>query len=142
MSNALGPVRRADWAWLVFARIVRKIVIDAGAGIQRNGNTFRQQTADRPGFFFQSMTDYGCVDVKLAVYASLLRLERRNKMKKIATLAVVLGLTAGASFAGGYSAPAVEAEPMVAAGASSSGGGLLIPAILLLGLAAASSSGT
>lgn len=81
-------------------------------------------------------------EVKLAVYVGLLRLERRTKMKKIATLAVVIGLTAGASFAGGYSAPAVEAEPMVAAGASSSGAGLLVPVLLLLGLAAASSSGT
>ncbi|MFZ1725928.1 MAG: hypothetical protein WBO29_07200 [Albidovulum sp.] len=63
-------------------------------------------------------------------------------MKKIATLAVVLGLTAGAAVAGGYSAPMVEGTPMVAEGASSSGGGLIVPVILLLGIAAAASSGT
>ncbi|MCB2095926.1 MAG: hypothetical protein KDE11_16120 [Rhodobacteraceae bacterium] len=63
-------------------------------------------------------------------------------MKKMATLAVVLGLSAGAAVAGGYSAPMVEAEPMVVQDASSSGAGLIVPAILLLGLAAAASSGT
>ncbi|MCB2136871.1 MAG: hypothetical protein KDE08_13145 [Rhodobacteraceae bacterium] len=63
-------------------------------------------------------------------------------MKKIATLALVLGLSAGAAVAGGYSEPMVEGDPIVAAGASSSGSGLLIPALLLLGVAAAASSGT
>lgn len=62
-------------------------------------------------------------------------------MKKIATLAAVMTLTAGASFAGGYSAPVVEAEPVaVEQGASSSNAGLIVPALLLLGVIAAASS--
>ena len=45
-------------------------------------------------------------------------------MKKIATLAAVLTLTAGSAFAGGYSAPMVEAEPiMVEESTSSSNAG-------------------
>jgi hypothetical protein len=63
-------------------------------------------------------------------------------MKTIATLAVVLGLSAGAAFAGGYAAPMVEGDPMVEAATSSSGQGLIVPVLLLIGLAAAASSGT
>lgn len=60
-------------------------------------------------------------------------------MKKIATLALVLGLTASSALAGGYVAPVVEAEPVMVAGPSSNMG-LLIPAILLIGLIAAVAS--
>jgi hypothetical protein len=62
-------------------------------------------------------------------------------MKKLATLALVLGLTASTATAGGYVVPVIEAEPVVVGG-SSSNAGLLIPAILLVGLlvAVASSS--
>lgn len=61
-------------------------------------------------------------------------------MKKIATLAAVMTLTAGAAFAGGYSAPMVEAEPVAVAPTSSSNMGLIVPALLLLGVIAAASS--
>lgn len=60
-------------------------------------------------------------------------------MKKLATLALVLGLTATTATAGGYSVPVVEAVPVVAA-ASSSNPGLLVPALLLIGLLVAVSS--
>lgn len=61
-------------------------------------------------------------------------------MKKIATIALALGLTASTAFAGGYSAPVVEAEPVVVEGSSSSNAGLIVPALLLLGVIAAASS--
>lgn len=62
-------------------------------------------------------------------------------MKKIATLATVIALTASTALAGGYSAPVVEAEPVaVETGASSSNAGLIVPALLLLGVIAAASS--
>ncbi|MCL7464929.1 hypothetical protein [Phaeovulum sp. NW3] len=61
-------------------------------------------------------------------------------MKKIATLALALGLTASTAFAGGYSAPVVEAEPVVVEESSSSNPGLIVPALLLLGVIAAASS--
>ena len=61
-------------------------------------------------------------------------------MKKIATLAAVITLTAGAAFAGGYSAPMVEAEPVAVAPAGTSNAGLIVPALLLLGVIAAASS--
>ncbi len=61
-------------------------------------------------------------------------------MKKIAIITLALGLTASTAFAGGYSAPVVEAEPVVVEGSSSSNAGLLIPALLLLGVIAAASS--
>lgn len=61
-------------------------------------------------------------------------------MKKIATLAAVMTLSAGAAFAGGYSAPVVEAEPVVVEQASTSNAGLIVPALLLLGVIAAASS--
>ena len=62
-------------------------------------------------------------------------------MKKLATLAAVLTLAAGSAFAGGYSAPMVEAEPIaVQESASSSSAGLIVPALLLLGVIAAASS--
>ncbi|MCV2871617.1 hypothetical protein OEZ71_04845 [Defluviimonas sp. WL0050] len=65
-------------------------------------------------------------------------------MKKVMTIAVVLGLSAGTAFAGGMSDPMVEGEPIVA-GPAGSGNGALIGGLLLLGIAAAaasSSSGT
>ena len=61
-------------------------------------------------------------------------------MKKIATIALALGLTASTAFAGGYSAPVVEAEPVVVEGSSSSNAGLLIPALLVVGLIAIAAS--
>ena len=62
-------------------------------------------------------------------------------MKKLATLAAALTLTAGSAFAGGYSAPVVEAEPIaVEESTSSSNAGLIVPALLLLGVIAAASS--
>lgn len=62
-------------------------------------------------------------------------------MKKIATLAAVMTLTAGTAFAGGYSAPVVEAEPVaVEQAGTSSNAGLIVPALLLLGVIAAASS--
>ncbi len=60
-------------------------------------------------------------------------------MKKIATIALVLGLSASTAFAGGYAAPVVDAEPVVA-GTSSSNAAILIPALLLVGIAVAASS--
>ncbi|MGO4851350.1 hypothetical protein [Phaeovulum sp. W22_SRMD_FR3] len=62
-------------------------------------------------------------------------------MKKIATLAIALTMTAGASFAGGYVAPVVEATPVVVEdNGSSSNAGLIVPALLLLGVIAAVAS--
>jgi hypothetical protein len=62
-------------------------------------------------------------------------------MKKIATLAIALTLTAGASLAGGYVAPVVEATPVVVEdNGSSSNAGLIVPALLLLGVIAAVAS--
>lgn len=62
-------------------------------------------------------------------------------MKKIAALSVVLSFAAGAAFAGGYAAPAIEAEPVVVeGGGSSSNAGLIVPALLLIGVIAAASS--
>ncbi|MGB3179065.1 MAG: hypothetical protein WBC68_13400 [Albidovulum sp.] len=63
-------------------------------------------------------------------------------MKKLMTLAAVVSLSAGAAFAGGYDAPAVEAEPIVVENGSSSSAGLIVPALLVLGVLAAASSGT
>jgi len=60
-------------------------------------------------------------------------------MKKIATLALAISLSASTAFAGGYTAPVVDATP-VAAGTSSSNAGILIPALLLVGIAVAASS--
>jgi hypothetical protein len=60
-------------------------------------------------------------------------------MKKIATLALALSLTASAALAGGYSAPVVAAEPVVVAPSPSSNMGLL-PLLLLIGLIAVASS--
>ncbi|MDF2142265.1 hypothetical protein [Paenirhodobacter sp. CAU 1674] len=61
-------------------------------------------------------------------------------MKKIATIALALGLTASTAFAGGYTAPVVDAEPVVVEGASSSNAAWLIPVLLIAGIAAASSN--
>ncbi len=60
-------------------------------------------------------------------------------MKKIATIALIASLSASTAFAGGYTAPVVDATPVVA-GNSSSNAGLLIPALLLVGIAVAASS--
>ena len=58
-------------------------------------------------------------------------------MKKIGTLAAVLGLTASQVLAGGYVPPVVEPEPVVVDTApASSNAGLVIPALLLLGIIA------
>ncbi|PCD77720.1 hypothetical protein CLN94_02830 [Pseudothioclava arenosa] len=59
-------------------------------------------------------------------------------MKKLATLALALGLTATTAVAGGYEAPVVAQEPVVAEGASSSNAAILIPLLLLVGIAVAS----
>ncbi len=63
-------------------------------------------------------------------------------MKKLVTLAAVLGLSASAAMAGGLEAPIVEGDPIaVEAGAAGSSSALVIlPALLLLGALAASSS--
>ena len=61
-------------------------------------------------------------------------------MKKLATVAAVLTLSASAAFAGGYSAPVVEAEPIVVEEAGTTNAGLIVPALLLLGVIAAASS--
>lgn len=59
-------------------------------------------------------------------------------MKKLATIALALGLSASTAFAGGYTAPVVEAEPVVVEGSSSSNAAILIPVLLLIGIAVAS----
>lgn len=56
-------------------------------------------------------------------------------MKKIATIALALGLSASTAFAGGYVAPVVEAEPVVVEGSSSSNAAWLIPVLLVAGIA-------
>jgi len=61
-------------------------------------------------------------------------------MKKLATVALVLGLSASTAFAGGYTAPVVEAEPVVVEGSSSSNAAWLIPALLVLGVAVVASN--
>jgi len=61
-------------------------------------------------------------------------------MKKLATIALALGLSASTAFAGGYTAPVVESTPVVPAASSSSNAGILIPALLLVGIAVAASS--
>ncbi|MGD9917981.1 MAG: hypothetical protein AB7U46_08170 [Paenirhodobacter sp.] len=61
-------------------------------------------------------------------------------MKKLAIIALAAGLSASTAFAGGYTAPVVEAEPVVVKGNSSSNAGILIPALLLVGIAVAASS--
>ncbi|MER5171299.1 hypothetical protein [Thioclava sp. GXIMD2076] len=58
-------------------------------------------------------------------------------MKKIATLALVAGLSASTAFAGGYTAPVVEPEPVVVEKGSSSNAAILIPVLLLVGIAVA-----
>lgn len=58
-------------------------------------------------------------------------------MKKIVSLAAVLGLSASAALAGGLSAPVVEAEPVVVEDTASSGNGLLVPGLLALALVGA-----
>ncbi|MAQ38914.1 hypothetical protein BMI91_08035 [Thioclava sediminum] len=61
-------------------------------------------------------------------------------MKKIATIALALGLTGSTAFAGGYTAPVVEPEPVVVEQSSSSNAGIIIPVLLLLGVAVAASN--
>lgn len=63
-------------------------------------------------------------------------------MRKLILSACIMTLGAGASLAGGYSAPAVEAEPVVIEQSSSSNPGLLIPIMLLVAIAVAASSGS
>lgn len=60
-------------------------------------------------------------------------------MKKVATLALAFGLSATTAFAGGYTAPVVEPEPVVVKQASSSNPAYVIPAVLLAALAIAAS---
>lgn len=60
-------------------------------------------------------------------------------MKKIATIALAVGLSASTAFAGGYSAPVVDATP-VPAQSSSSNAGVIIPVLLLVGIAVAASN--
>jgi hypothetical protein len=62
-------------------------------------------------------------------------------MKKLAIAATALSMMAGAAFAGGYSEPVVEPEPVVVEeAASSSNAAWIIPGLLLLGVIAAASS--
>lgn len=58
-------------------------------------------------------------------------------MKKIVTIALALGLSAGAASAGGYSAPVIEPAPVVVTGAATTNTGLLVPALLGVALIAA-----
>lgn len=65
-------------------------------------------------------------------------------MKKIASIAAILALSAGSALAGGLSAPVVEGEPVVVEDNASSGNGLLVPGLLalaLIGAAVAASDG-
>ncbi|MFD1882831.1 hypothetical protein [Paracoccus pacificus] len=62
-------------------------------------------------------------------------------MKKVATFALALGLTATSALAGGYVAPVVDVEPVVVdTKPASSNAGLIVPALLLLGVVAAVAS--
>ncbi|HEY0213052.1 MAG TPA: hypothetical protein VGC40_05625 [Paenirhodobacter sp.] len=61
-------------------------------------------------------------------------------MKKLAIVTLAAGLSASTAFAGGYTAPVVEAEPVVVKKASSSNAAILIPALLLVGIAIAASN--
>jgi len=61
-------------------------------------------------------------------------------MKKLATIALALGLSASTAFAGGYTAPVVEAEPVVVENSSSSNAGIIVPILLLVGIAVAASN--
>ncbi|MFC3060948.1 hypothetical protein [Paenirhodobacter populi] len=61
-------------------------------------------------------------------------------MKKLAIVTLAAGLSASTAFAGGYTAPVVEAEPVVVKESSSSNPGILIPALLLVGVAIAASN--
>ncbi len=77
----------------------------------------------------------------LSVTAAFYSEKTEQIMNKIATTALVLGLTAGTAFAGGYVAPVVEAEPAaVEESAASSAAGWVVPALLVLGIAAALAS--
>ncbi|PKP74416.1 MAG: hypothetical protein CVT84_08565 [Alphaproteobacteria bacterium HGW-Alphaproteobacteria-6] len=65
-------------------------------------------------------------------------------MKKIASIAAILALSAGSALAGGLSAPVVEGEPVVVEDNATSGNGLLVPGLLalaLIGAAVAASDG-
>lgn len=61
-------------------------------------------------------------------------------MKKLAIATLALGLSASATFAGGYTAPVVEPEPVVVKSPSSSTPAYIIPAILLVAIAIAASN--
>ncbi|HEY0276136.1 MAG TPA: hypothetical protein VGC31_08720 [Paenirhodobacter sp.] len=62
-------------------------------------------------------------------------------MKKLAIVTLAAGLSASTAFAGGYTAPVVEAEPVVVKkSSSSSSAAILIPALLLVGIAIAASN--
>ncbi|WP_156506800.1 hypothetical protein [Rhodobacter xanthinilyticus] len=61
-------------------------------------------------------------------------------MKKLAIITLAAGLSASTAFAGGYTAPVVEAEPVVVKGSSSSNAAWVIPALLLVGVAVAASN--
>jgi hypothetical protein len=58
-------------------------------------------------------------------------------MKKIASIATIIALSAGSALAGGLSAPVIEGEPVVVEDRASSGNGLLVPGLLALALIAA-----
>lgn len=77
----------------------------------------------------------------LSMTAAFYREETEHIMKKIATIALALGLSAGTAFAGGYIAPVVDVEPVVVEAApASSAAGWVVPALLLVGVAAAIAS--
>ncbi len=76
----------------------------------------------------------------LSVTAAFYSEKTEQVMKKIATTALVLGLTATTAFAGGYVAPVVETPVVVQESAASSAAGWVVPALLVLGIAAALAS--
>ncbi|MDO5529067.1 MAG: hypothetical protein Q4F71_06660 [Paracoccus sp. (in: a-proteobacteria)] len=62
-------------------------------------------------------------------------------MKKVATFALALGLTASTAFAGGYVAPVVEVEPVVVdTRPAGTNAGFIVPALLALAVIAAIAS--
>ncbi len=63
-------------------------------------------------------------------------------VRKLFLVPCVLACTVSLAQAGGYSAPAVEAEPVVVEQSSSSNPGIIIPILLLLAVVAASNSGS
>ena len=89
-----------------------------------------------------SLFDFTALCATLSLMLLAWRLSKQMTeiiMKKLATIALALGLSASTAFAGGYTAPVVEAEPVVVKSASSSTPAIVIPALLLVALAVAAS---